>query len=65
MARRADRAAPPLDRLRSSGPPDALPFGGAYAAYDRLGPVVEGFLAAGEPGIGPFDVWVSSVGAPC
>ncbi|WP_326578707.1 hypothetical protein OIE69_35370 [Actinacidiphila glaucinigra] len=30
--------------------PDALPFGGAYVASDRLGPIVERFLADGEPG---------------
>ena len=31
-------------------PPDALPFSGTYVASDDLGPVVEGFLAASEPG---------------
>ncbi|MFI1283797.1 hypothetical protein ACH4U5_24150 [Streptomyces sp. NPDC020858] len=31
--------------------PDALPFGGNYAACDDLGPVVEGFLTDGEPGV--------------
>ncbi|MFH8223865.1 hypothetical protein ACH4C2_31890 [Streptomyces sp. NPDC018057] len=46
-----------------SVPPDGLPFGGAYVARDRLGPVVERFLADREPGSRPFDVWVSSVGA--
>ncbi|MFE5199894.1 hypothetical protein ACFQ93_40385 [Streptomyces sp. NPDC056601] len=30
--------------------PDALPFGGTYVASGDLGPIVEGFLAASEPG---------------
>lgn len=30
--------------------PIALPFGGAYAASGDLGPIVEAFLADGEPG---------------
>ncbi|MFD8790947.1 hypothetical protein [Streptomyces vinaceus] len=30
--------------------PDALPFSGTYVACDDLGPVVECFLADGEPG---------------
>ncbi|MFB7290638.1 hypothetical protein [Actinacidiphila glaucinigra] len=30
--------------------PDALPFGAAYAASGRLAPIVERFLADGEPG---------------
>ncbi|MGW2082770.1 hypothetical protein ACWCOW_38730 [Streptomyces sp. NPDC001939] len=34
--------------------PDALPFSRTYVASDDLGPVVEGFLARGEPG---FTAW--------
>ncbi|MGW1770931.1 hypothetical protein [Streptomyces sp. NPDC002104] len=40
-------------RLRCSTgsvPADALPFNGAHTVSDDLGPVVEGFLADGEPG---------------
>ncbi|RSS55178.1 hypothetical protein [Streptomyces sp. WAC01280] len=29
---------------------DELPFGGAYALSDGLGPVIQGFLAGSEPG---------------
>ncbi|MFE7165930.1 hypothetical protein [Streptomyces sp. NPDC057616] len=31
--------------------PDALPFSGTYVVSDALGPVVEGFLIASEPGV--------------
>ncbi|MER5891184.1 hypothetical protein ABT160_45880 [Streptomyces sp. NPDC001941] len=49
-----DRQAGQLRCSTASVPPDALPFGGTYVASDDLGPVVEGFLAAGEPG---FIAW--------
>ncbi|MFJ3925876.1 hypothetical protein [Streptomyces sp. NPDC090022] len=56
---------------------EALPFSGAYAATDELGPIVEAFLGAGgrdgsgdgdgdgrgpRRRRGPFPVWVSRVG---
>ncbi|MYR64072.1 hypothetical protein GTY54_50355 [Streptomyces sp. SID625] len=34
-----------------SVPPDRLPFGGTYVAFEDLDPVVEGFLAHNEPGV--------------
>jgi hypothetical protein len=40
-----------LDRIV---PAEALPFGGAYELSDDLGPVIEGFLADGEP---PVTAW--------
>ncbi|MFJ7129003.1 hypothetical protein [Streptomyces sp. NPDC098101] len=33
-----------------SVPPDELPFNGTYVVADRLGPIVEGFLADNMPG---------------
>ncbi|MFD9240949.1 hypothetical protein ACFV0D_03240 [Streptomyces sp. NPDC059556] len=35
----------------SSVPSDELPFNGTYVVSDRLGPVVEGFLADSMPGV--------------
>ncbi|MET9255785.1 hypothetical protein [Streptomyces sp. NPDC003717] len=51
-----------------SVPPEALPFGGAYALSDELGPIVEGFLTDDEMDTAdryvlPFPVWAFSVGA--
>ncbi|MGW9447575.1 hypothetical protein [Streptomyces sp. NPDC055632] len=34
-----------------SVPPDELPFNSSYVVSDRLGPVVEGFLADSMPGV--------------
>ncbi|MGW8747580.1 hypothetical protein [Streptomyces sp. NPDC055794] len=45
-----DEQAGQLRCSTGSVPPDALPFSGAYVASDRLGPVVEGFLADGKSG---------------
>ncbi|WP_405697706.1 hypothetical protein [Streptomyces sp. NBC_01185] len=45
-----DEQARQLRCSTGSVPPDALPFGGTYVASDDLGPIVEGFLAASEPG---------------
>jgi hypothetical protein len=39
-----------------------LPFTSAYMASDDLAPLVEAFLAGGEPEITPLRVWTSSVG---
>ncbi|MGW7266059.1 hypothetical protein [Streptomyces sp. NPDC054842] len=45
-----DEQAGQLRCSTGSVPPDALPFGGPYAACDDLGRVVEGYLADSEPG---------------
>lgn len=49
-----DKQAGQLRCSTGSVSPDALPFSGTYVASDDLGPVVEGFLADGEPG---FIAW--------
>ncbi|WWM23378.1 hypothetical protein QBW33_05370 [Streptomyces sp. B21-104] len=49
-----DEQARQLRCSTSSVPPDALPFGGTYAASDDLGSIVEGFLADSEPGSGAW-----------
>ncbi|MFD3997239.1 hypothetical protein [Streptomyces sp. NPDC058583] len=46
-----DRQAGQLRCSTGSVPADALPFGSAYVVSDDLGPVIEGFLADGEPGV--------------
>ncbi|MFJ3099333.1 hypothetical protein [Streptomyces hydrogenans] len=46
-----DKQAGQLRCSTGSVPADALPFGGAYILSDDLGPVIEGFLVDGEPGI--------------
>ncbi|MFD7961751.1 hypothetical protein ACFV5J_13235 [Streptomyces zaomyceticus] len=63
-----DKQAGQLRCSTGSVPADDLPFGGAYALSDRLGPVIEGFLAASEAGRAdpeavPLLVWAFSVGA--
>ncbi|WP_217144903.1 hypothetical protein [Streptomyces sp. AC627_RSS907] len=46
-----DEQAGQLRCSTGSVPPDALPFGGTSVACEDLGRIVEGFLAAGEPGL--------------
>jgi hypothetical protein len=57
-----DEQAGQLRCSTGSVPPDALPFTSAYTASDDLAPLVEAFLAGGEPEITPLRVWSSSVG---
>ncbi|MFJ6556930.1 hypothetical protein ACIQNT_32605 [Streptomyces luteogriseus] len=57
-----DEQAGQLRCSTGSVPPDALPFTSAYVACDDLAPVVEAFLADGEPEVTPLRVWTSSVG---
>ncbi|WP_298557698.1 hypothetical protein [Streptomyces luteogriseus] len=59
-----DEQAGQLRCSTGSVPPDALPFTSAYMASDDLAPVVEAFLADGEPELTPLRVWASSVGGP-
>ncbi|MGW6979100.1 hypothetical protein ACWGE1_06570 [Streptomyces sp. NPDC054932] len=46
-----DEQAGQLRCSTGSVPPEALPFGGNYAACDELGPIVEGFLSDSGPGL--------------
>ncbi|WP_097214574.1 MULTISPECIES: hypothetical protein [unclassified Streptomyces] len=48
----------------STPEPGDRPFTNASMVCDDLAPVVEAFLAAGEPQVTPLRVWTSRVGGP-
>ncbi|TXS20458.1 hypothetical protein EAO70_08785 [Streptomyces sp. adm13(2018)] len=56
-----DEQAGQLRCSTGSVPADALPFGDAYVLSDDLGPVIEGFLVGGEPGV---TAWSGLEGVP-